>query len=154
MVVSAETKVLINGLEYWLLKPYHRVNDRNIPYVKEVLGLLQNLETSAPHSEEYDKILSDIDTAYQGSKMRYQYVERRQTEKAIKAMYGTVISRIINKNVMPVTNKVMETVKPVVSKTMNETVIPAANKTLRFLHKTFAKKKIEAVEADAAVGKE
>lgn len=150
MLVNTETKTLLNSLEYWLLRPYDGLNDRDIPYVKQIVGSLQTLQTSTLHSEEYDRILSEIETAYQENRTRYQYVDKRQTEKAIKAMKGSVISRIISKNVIPVTTKVVDTVKPVVTKTMNETVIPAANKTLCFLHKTFANKKIEVTEVNQA----
>ncbi len=151
MVVSVETQSLLNSLEYWILKPYHIVNDKDLPYVKQVVGLLQELQTHTLHSDEYDKTLSDLEAAYQGSKMRYQYVERRQTEKAIKAMSGSVISRIISKNIIPVTTKVVETVKPTVTKTWNETLFPAANKALCFMHKTFVKKqRIEVTEVDQA----
>jgi hypothetical protein len=139
-------KQLINSLEYWLLRPYTSLNDRDIPYVKQFMKSLQTLQTSTPHSEEYDRTLSEIEEAYQENRTRYQYVDKRQIEKAIMAMKGSVISRIISKNIIPVTTKVVGTVKPVVTKTMNETVIPAANKTLCFLHKTFAKKKAEVVE--------
>lgn len=148
MVVNVEMQTRLNSLEYWILKPFHIVNDRDVPYVKQVVGLLQELQTQTLHSDEYDRILSDLEAVYQGSKMQYQYVERRQTEKAIKTMGGSVISRIISKNIIPVTTKVVETVKPTVSKTLNETVLPAANKALVFMHKTFAKKKrIEVTEA-------
>ncbi len=148
MLVNVGTNELLNSLEYWLLKPYHRINDRDLPYVKEVLAHLQNLQTVTLYSEEFDKTLSDIEAAYHVNKMRYQYVERRQIEKAIKAMSGSVLSRMISKNVVPVTTKVAQTVGPVVNKALNETVYPAANKALCFMHKTFAKKKIEVVEVN------
>jgi hypothetical protein len=149
MLVNAEMKSALNSLEYWMLKPYHHFNDKDLPYVKQVVGLLQILQTDSLHSAEYDTTLSNLEAAYQENKMAYQHVERRQTEKAIKAMKGSVISRMINKNIIPAATKAVETVRPVVNKAMNETIIPAADKTLRFFHKTFAKKKTEVVEADA-----
>lgn len=133
----------ISSLEYWILKPFRSGAGEEQPYVKQVVSLLQSLQTFPTNTEEYDQTLQKLESVYADNKMAYQHVDRAQIQKAIIKMKSTVVSRILATQLTPVATKITEAVVPVVKKTWNDTISPAANKTLRFLHKTFAKKRIE-----------
>lgn len=147
--MSQTDKLLqINGLEYWLVRPFNTVEDRERPYVKNTIEWVQSLQTASLYSEEFNSTLQKIEEAFNENRMRYSHIERKQIQKAITAMKGTVLSRIISKRISPVANKAAETVVPVLRNTLNNTVLPATDKTLRFLTKVFVKKKPE-VESES-----
>lgn len=138
---SLEKKVLANQLEFWLLHPFNSPKDIELPVIGKITELIQSFQEGGG-----DEVLGEIRILFEENKQKYNYVERKQIEKAMDKMASSVLSKIISDSILPAAKKVADVVSPKAKKVWDETLVPASDKTLRFLTKTFVKKRVKVVE--------
>jgi alpha-L-arabinofuranosidase len=125
-VTTTEKDLSINGLEYWTLKPYTSVEDRERPYVQLLHKSFVKMKEKGEYSQEFSDALDDIEVWFGQNRTQYSSLERRHIESAIKKLKGSQAlrlatkagSQVMNHALMPVMNHAL---KPVV----NKAVLPA-----------------------------
>ena len=111
--MMGDTTNQLNALRFWATQPFALHPNA------ELTLALKKLDDSEPYSLAFNKALEDVEIFFTQNKIKYEYVQRRQVEKAILSInghpnfraVGNVVSSVVDKTIVPA---------------FNSTVVPAA----------------------------